>query len=245
MHVKQIVNLFSLMELFARTKKPLTARDIVEEFSWPRSSAFNIISTLMDHGYLHQPSSRGAYSPTTKWMDLAREFSDPDARPASVSDLLVELMHRTGETMILAGAEGVSTVFLDVAETREHVRYSADVGQRLPIHVTAAGRAIMAQYAEEERAAVLGRIKYERYEKGAPMSPGAVAREISKGAKRGWHVNLASYAYGVAGIAVPFPFRNHRNAIVLGAPVSRVEDRVDELGALLRSAVDKFLKKYR
>lgn len=245
MQVKQIVNLFSLMELFARTKQPLSARDIVEAFSWPRSSAFNIIATLVEQGYLHQPSSRGGYYPTSKWMDLAREFAEPQARPLAVREMLVELMHRTGETMILAGAQGISTVFLDVAETEAHVRYSADVGQRLPIHVTAAGRAILAQYADEERAALLRRIKYERYEKGAPMSASAVLREITKGAKRGFHVNLANYAYGVAGIAVPFPFRDHRHAIVLGAPVSRVEGRVDDLGAMLQSAVDQFAKKYR
>jgi len=243
MHVKQISNLFSLMDLFARTKKPLSVRDIVDEFSWPRSSAFNIISTLVDHGYLYQPQARGGYYPTSKWMDLAREFSDAQPLPPSVHDLLLELMQQTKETIILAGPQSVSTVYLDVVETAQNIRYSADVGQRLPIHVTAVGRAILAQYTEEERASLLKRIKYQRYEKGTLMSAQAVEQEVQKGIKKGWHLNLANYAYGVAGIAVPFPFRNHRNAIVLGAPVSRVEDRVDEIGALLRSSIERFLKK--
>jgi DNA-binding IclR family transcriptional regulator len=58
MHVKQISNLFSLMDLFARTKKPLSVRDIVDEFSWPRSSAFNIISTLVDRVSVSAASAR-------------------------------------------------------------------------------------------------------------------------------------------------------------------------------------------
>lgn len=241
MLIKQISNLFELMDLFVRARKPLSAREIVDEFSWPRSSVFNMISTLVEHGYLYQPVARGGYYPTTKWMDLARELADAQPLPESVHKLLVELMSLTGETLILAAPEGGSVVLLDVVEPQAVIRYTASVGQRLPIHVTAAGRAILSQYSPAERAATLGRIHYERFEKGAFMTPESVERDIQNSVENGWYVNLASYAHGLAGIAVPFPFRNRRGAIVLGAPVSRVEQRVDDLGRLLRDSVRRFL----
>jgi hypothetical protein len=46
----------------------------------------------------------------------------------------------------------------------------------------------------------------------------------------------------VAGIAVPFPFHNRRNAIALGGPVSRIEAKIEALGELLRDSVRKFLE---
>jgi len=242
MLVKQISNLFDLMHLFVRLKKPLSVRDIVEEFSWPRSSVFNIISTMVEHGYLYQPVPRGGYYPTSKWTDLARDLSESQPLPESVHKLLVELMKQTGETVILAAPEGTSVVFLDVVESPADIRYIVNVGQRLPIHVTAAGRAILSQYSPQERAATLKRIKYQRYEKAAFMTPESVEREIQKSTKDGWHVNLALYQSGVAGIAVPFPFHNRRNAIVLGAPVSRIEPRIAAIGKLLRQSVSRFLK---
>ena len=242
MLVKQISNLFDLVELFVRARKPLSVREIAEEFSWPRSSAFNIVSTMVERGYLYQPVPRGGYYPTSRWMELARELAESQPLPESVHGLLVELAGQTGETLFLAAPEGTSVVFLDVVESSADIRFIANVGQRLPIHVTAAGRAILAQYAPAERAAVLKRIRYQAYEKDTFMTADAVEEDIQRSAREGWYLNPGVYAPGVAGIAVPFPFRGRRNAIALGGPMSRVEARFESVGALLREAVDRFLK---
>jgi DNA-binding IclR family transcriptional regulator len=240
--VKQLSNLFDLMDLYVRTKKPLSVRDIVDEFGWPRSSVFNMVTTMVEAGYLYQPVPRGGYYPSTKWMDVAREVANAQPLPESVHKLLVELMKQTGETIILAAPEGTSVVFQDVVESHADIRYTVNIGQRLPIHVTAAGRAILAQYSTSERLAVLKRVKYQKYEKSAFMTVESVERDILKSAKEGWFANMAVYQPNVAGIAVPFQFRDRRNAIVLGAPDSRIEKRVATLGKILRDAVKTFLK---
>ncbi len=241
MRVKQISNLFSLMAFFARAKRPLSVRDIVDECGWPRSSVFNMVSTMVEEGYLYQPVARGGYYPTQRWLELANEFSAAQPLPVSVHELLVDLSRATGETLFLAAPEGVNVVFLDVVESSADIRFIANIGQRLPIHVTAAGRAILAQYAPAERAAVLSRITYQPYEKDTFMSAEAVERDIEDSAASGWYVNMGIYAPGVAGVAVPFPLGSRRNAIALGAPVSRVEGRVEAIGALLSEAVSRYL----
>ena len=240
MQVRQIANLFRLMDYFVRAKKPLSVREIVEEFGWPRSSVFNTVATLVDEGYLYQPVSRGGYYPTSRWMTLARALAESQPLPEAVHQLLVNLVERTGETVTLAAPDGAHVVLLDAVEARAVVRYTASVGQRLPVHVTAAGKAILAQYSAAERSGVLKRVASSAVEEDVSMA--SVEADIRQGAERGWYVNLGSYAPDLAGIAVPFPFRNRRNAVVLGAPLSRVEGRVDELGAVLRDTVQEFLQ---
>lgn len=242
MQVRQIANLFELLALFIKAKKPLSVREMVDELGWPRSSAFNMVSTLVELGYLYQPVSRGGYYPTSRWMELARQLSEAQPLPESVHHLLVDLMNRTGETLILAAPDGTEAVFLDVVESSDVIRYTANVGQRVPMQVTSVGRAILSQYSSSERAALLKRINYQRYESGAFMTPEVVEEDIRRHEPAGWFVNRAHYAQGLAGIAVPFPFRNRRNAIVLGAPMSRVEGHIDDLGKLLRDSVQDFLR---
>lgn len=242
MRVKQIVNLFELMELFVRAGKPLSVRDICEALEWPRSSTFNTVSTLVECGYLYQPVARGGYYPTTKWGELARELSETQPLPASVHALLVRLAKQTGETAFLAAPEGTSIVFQDVVESAADIRFIANIGQRLPIHVTAAGRAILAQYSAAEREAVLNRIRYQCYEKDTFMSAQSVEKDLTESASKGWYTNMGIYAPGVAGVAVPFPFRDRRNAIALGGPVARIEAKADSLGKLLRESVADFLR---
>ena len=242
MQVKQITNLFALMDFFVRAKKPLSVREIVDEFSWPRSSVFNMVSTLVELGYLYQPVARGGYYPTSKWMSLARDISESQPLPESVHRLLVDLMNETGETISLTAPDGTNVVILDLVEATAVIRYTGDVGQRLPIHVTAAGKAILSQYSPSERAAVLRRVDFARHGDDRFASPEAVETDIENSRGNGWYVNLGSYAHDLAGIGVPFPFRNRRNAIVLGAPISRAEARVDALGQLLREKVEAFLR---
>jgi len=242
MLVKQISNLFSLMDLFVRARRPLSVRDIVDEFSWPRSSAFNIVSTLVKEGYLYQPIPRGGYCPTGKWTELARGLAESQPLPESVHTLLEELAQVTGETLFLAAPEGTSVVFLDVVESSADIRFIANIGQRLPIHVTAAGRAILAQYAPAEREATLKRIRYQPYVKDTFMTWESVEADVRDNMARGWYANPGVYAPGVAGIAVPFPYRGRRHAIALGGPASRIDRRFDELGKLLRRAVERFLR---
>lgn len=241
MLVKQISNLFELIELFARVGKPLAVREIVEEFGWPRSSVFNIVATMVEHGYLYQPVPRGGYYPTTRWMELARELADSQPLPESVHELLESLAAQTGETLFLAIQEGVNVVFLDVVESTAEIRFIANIGQRLPIHVTAAGRAILSQFPAAERAALLSRIHYQAYEKETFMTPDSVEQDIVSGLGQGWFVNLGIYAPGVAGLAVPFTVEGRRAAIALGGPVSRIQPRVNELGQVVATAVAEYL----
>lgn len=245
MQVKQIVNLFELLDLFIKARKPLSVRDMVDELGWPRSSTFNLVSTLVELGYLYQPISRGGYYPTSRWMEVARQLSEAQPLPESVHELLVDLMNRTGETLVLAAPDGTEAVLLDVVESPDVIRYTASVGQRLPMHVTSAGRAILSQYSPSERAALLKRIHYRPYESDAYLTPEAVESDIREHQAAGWFVNHAHYASGLAGIAVPFPFRNRRNAIVLGAPMARVAGRMEALGALLRDTVQAFLRDHQ
>lgn len=245
MVVKQISNLFKLMAFFVRAKRPLSVREIVAEFGWPRSSVFNMVATMVDEGYLYQPVARGGYYPTTRWMEMARELMESQPLPESVHQLLVDLARETGETLFLAAPEGTSIVFLDVVESAADIRFIANVGQRLPIHVTAAGRAILSLYEPAERAATLRRIHYQAYEKTQFMSPDEVQGDIDSCAQRGWFSNMGIYAPGVAGIAVPFPFNGRRDAIALGGPVSRIEKKAAEAGEQLRAAVDEFLRDHR
>ena len=244
MHVKQIANLFELMKFFVRAKKPLSAQEIVEEFAWPRSSVFNTISTLVDLGYLYQPTARGGYYPTGKWMDLARELSEAQPLPESLHKLLVKLAKETGETLYLATAEGTCIVFLDVVESSADLRFIANVGQRIPIHIAAAGRAILSQYSDTERAATLKRIKYQRHENDAFMTPESVEKDIEQSRQQELYINMGIYAPGVSGIAVPLTFQNRHCALALGGPISRIEKKIDTLGKLLHDSVDQFLQQH-
>jgi DNA-binding IclR family transcriptional regulator len=172
-------------------------------------------------------------------MELARDISE--SQPLQRRCRVVgESWHETGESLFSTLRRGSKRVFWIWSNRRRIFALSLRSASACR-SITAAGKAILAQYSPSERAATLSRINYQSYEQDAFMTADAVESDIQKSGNDGWYVNLARYQPGVAGIAVPFAFRGRRNAIALGGPISRIENRIDAIGRLLRESVERFL----
>ena len=240
MIVKQAANVLDILEFFARVKRPATLSEIAQEFGWPRSSTFNMVGTLVERGFLYEPRPRAGYYPTPRWLALSRDIAEAEPLPPSLHRLLLDLAKDTGETVHVAAPAGDRVVFLDVVESASPLRYFAEVGKRLPIHATATGRAILAQYSPAERRSILGKIKFERYQPASPMSVAAVEAEIAQGLKTGWFRSATEYTPDVMGLAVMLPLAGRPLSLAVAGPNFRMERRMADLGAMVRDAVSAY-----
>lgn len=233
MAVKQIEHLFQLLELFLREQRPLSVAEMVQALGWPRSSTYHLVATLSDLGYLAKPQGRGRYFPSRQWLELGRRLAEAEPLPQRVRELLTALAGETGETIALAALEGPEVVLREVVESRAGVRYSARSGERVPLAGTAAGKALLAQCTASERRTLLAPLASRQAE--------TLTAEIEAEARRGYFVNLGRYLPDLAGVAVPFPWRGRRLALVLGGPLSRVAGDEARLGERLAAAAAEFL----
>jgi DNA-binding IclR family transcriptional regulator len=153
----------------------------------------------------------------------------------------VEVARETGETVAIAAPAGTNTVLLYVVESPSVVRFTADVGHQVPIHATASGRALLAQYSPSERASVLKKVTYRKFSTRSLMSAAQVEAEIKRAATRGWHENLEGHAADLAGVALPVGLRDRRLSIVVGGPNGRMRNRTAQIAATLRRALKRHL----
>jgi len=243
MIVKQAANVLDILEFFARIRRPATLTEIAQEFGWPRSSTFNMVGTLVERGFLYEPKPRAGYYPTPRWLALARDIAEAEPLPPSLHRLLLDVARDTGETVHVAAPAGDRVVFLDVVESNTSIRYFAEIGKRLPIHATATGRAILAQYSPSERKSLLSKIRYERYQPTSPMSPAAVEGEIERGLALGWFLGATEFTPEVLGLAVMLPLAGRPLSVAVAGPTFRMEPRMAALGPMLRDAVKTYLEK--
>ena len=204
-----------------------------------------MIRTLTESGYLYEPQKRGGVYPTTRWLSISREISEAvplSAAVMAVMALMTALAEATGETVYVAGPSGLSVVTLHTVESSATIRHVTYVGKRIPIHTTAAGRAVLAQYPTSERSTILASVRFERYQPSSLMSVDAVEREIAASAERGYFQSLTEYTPDVVGIAVPLPLDGWRMALSIAGPTFRTWQRLAELGSMAREAADRFLQ---
>lgn len=240
MIVRQAANVLEILEYFARTKKPATLGDLSEHFGWPRSSTFNLLTTLTEKGYLYEPRPRAGYYPTLRWLAMARTIAEVEPLPAWTHMLISSLSAETGETAAIAAPSGTVAVFIDVVESNAAIRYFAQIGHRVPIHATSSGRALLLQYSPEERDALYRKIEFRQYGSGTPISIEAVEAELRASTERGYCQNFDGYSRDLAGFAVPLPIGNRRLSVVVAGPEFRLRAKTVQIADLLKASVERF-----
>ncbi len=233
MIVRQAANALQILEFFAERQRPANASEIADALGWPRSSTFKLVGTLASMGYLYEPLPRGGHYPSPRWLELAEKVSQADPLPAELGPLIRDVMQESGETVAISAPAGTHAMFVDVAESRQPVRYFARVGDRVPIHASSAGRALLAQMSAEERQTLYRRIDFTGYSATTPMTAAHVEVELAEAKARGWHQSNAEYTPDLAGVALPMPYTGRRLSIVVVGPVSRCLERRAETAALL------------
>ncbi len=237
MQVKRVANVVELLEFFASRGEPATLAKIADSLNWPRSSTFNIVGTLVDIGYIYEPKVRGEYYPSPRWHSVISAIGKNDPLPDAVRELVDEISARTGETTALGSVSGLFVIFLHVCESRQPIRYFADVGTQVPIHASSAGRAILAQMTKRERETIYRKLEFEKYSETTPMSIERIETELGAAAKRGYHQSDSEYIPDLAGVALPLTFGTKRLSIVVAGPVSRCLGRRSQIADVMSEVI--------
>lgn len=236
MIVRQAANVLDLLEFFARNRKPANLAEVASSMGWPRSSTFNLLTTLTQRGFLYEPRPRAGFYPSQRWMSLLTTIAETEQLPEDLCEAVNEVARETNETVAICAPAGVNAVLSYVVQSPQLICFTADVGYQMPIHVTAGGRALLSQYSTRERATLLRKIKYTEYSHRSLTSAEQVEAEIKRAATRGWHENVEGYAADMVGVALPAKLRDRPISIVVGGPASRMRRQIAQLAAtLLRS----------
>src|SRR3546814_13025428 len=83
----------------------------------PKSSAFNLIQTLLDRGFIYETRKRGGYYPTRRLLELASRIAEGDPFLQNIHGYLESLAAETGETALLAVREHAAVISVDVVES--------------------------------------------------------------------------------------------------------------------------------
>ncbi len=237
MLVRQAENVLDLLEYFAQNRRPCTPPEIAAAMGWPRSSTFNLLSTLALRGYLYEPQPRAGFYPSTRWGLILRDI-DAELLPEGLCTVADQVARLTEETVAIAGPSGTNAVLLYIAESPHVVRFTAHVGYQMPLHTTAAGRALLAQYSKVQRASLLKKVSYEA-SAGVPLTDAKqVEAEIKKAIARGWHEN-GSYATDLIGVALPAGLHDRCLSIVVGGPTTRMVQNIPKIAATLKRELNK------
>ena len=231
----------TILEALSTSRKGLTLSQIVRTARVPRSSAFYILNTLEECGYVVRSSPRARYTFTGKLFALAnRSVIGLDLRERAAPFLRL-LADRTQLTVHIAVISQNDVVLIDKVAPNGRPSLPTWIGKRLPIHCTGTGKALLAHMSEEE-------IEYHfrhgfiRYNDNTIVSPAKMKEELSKIRASGYAYDDEEETIGLRCIGAPLFAGGEQPvaAISIAGTVAEInEENVAELSNLVRTAAKR------
>ena len=208
---------------------------LCEDLDLPRPTAHRLLTALVGRGYLtHDPLSH-RYRPGPSIVSMGVSATNNSViyhgEPA-----LVRLREATGETANLAVLRGGRIVYAATLDGTLFPRMSVAVGQDVPPHAAAIGKAILVHLGESDRTRLLGPEPYFSCTERTLRSRRKLETELRKAAAHGYAVDNEEVTAGAVCIASAILDEkgNPVGAMSLSATTTRFpRERWDALGALV------------
>lgn len=142
--MQNVLNALRTLEEVAE-RQPIGVAELARAMALPKSSVQRTLVTLHTAGWI-RPTGEAAtrWVVTTKALHVGRHATDELGLRDVALPVMEELRRRTDETVHLAVREGGRVVLVERLETSQPVRIILPLGQNLPLHASANGKAVLA-----------------------------------------------------------------------------------------------------
>lgn len=230
--VQSVGRSLDLLEAVAEEELGLVA--LAERAGLGPSTAYRILSTLMERGYVTRSPQTGQFRLGSKLVELAAAARQGNERlRTAVRPHLRALRDATGETANLVMLDGLSIVYVDQVESSRAVRMFTTIGRRVPLHASGGGKAIAA-FAPGELVDDLLVHGLDRLTPHTLATAAALRSDLARVRERGYAIDHEEYEEGVICVAAPIFGPNGETvaAASISGPAARMlEHDLDALGA--------------
>ncbi len=143
--MKTLKNAMRSLAIIVESPDPVSVAEIGRKLGLPRSSASRLMASLRDGGLVEQdPRSRRYVAGELAWrLGMRHRPSGYDIE--LVSECMLNITATTGFTTWMAVLTGVEIVLLRQNQGNTPTQFSVRLGQTLPAHATAVGKAMLSR----------------------------------------------------------------------------------------------------
>ena len=148
--VQSIERALDILEAFTYSNPELGLVEISKKVKLSKGTTYRIVYTLTSRGYISQDQNLGKYRLGPKSFEIGSvALSQMEIRRVAHT-YLEELRNLTGEATHLVVQDKGEALYLDKLDSPRAIRMNSFIGQRLPMHCTAVGKAMLADLPELE-----------------------------------------------------------------------------------------------
>ncbi|MEU1704336.1 IclR family transcriptional regulator [Streptomyces sp. NPDC005706] len=224
-----VVRALSVLRALAPRPRGATLQELHEELGIPVGSLHRLLATLAEEDFVTRSTLNRRYFLGPIARQLTEQSQHQSALLVSPHRAVVAAAEASGETVFLTELIGDRPVCVALAEGRHPLRLFVRIGQEMPLHAAAAGRALLAYWPETKVRGLLDRRPLTAFTEETPTTVDAVLDHLALVRARGYDVCDDELDRGVWAVASPIFTSTGAVAasVTLAAAGSRMHDPSD------------------
>lgn len=200
--VPAVARALAVMDLLSRERAPLSMAGVALALALPKSTVHGLCNTLLSFGYLRRGDG-GALQIGPSVMGLAEAFVHSTHVAREFDALWQSTRAAPEETLILSVLSGAEVVYVGVRNSARPLGMAFNIGMRLPAHLAATGKAMLAFLDPADVRARLPRGPLPRLASGGVANVSQLITEMALIRKRGYSIDDEGVREGVYSMAAP------------------------------------------
>ncbi|QCC49092.1 IclR family transcriptional regulator [Halobellus limi] len=214
-----------ILETLVEASEPTGVTALSREVGVAKSVVHNHLSTLRAHGYVAKRDGR--YEPSLGLLRLGARVRRDVPIYRDAREAVDNLAAATGETATLYVREEGDAIPIHIAAGDAEWTPPFGVGDRIPLHVNAPGKCLLASLSDEALEAVLDGEEREAFTDATITDRDELTAELRRVRDDGIAFCRGEHFEGVVGVAAPITSTGSYRTAALGVcgPVDRLNGR--------------------
>jgi IclR family acetate operon transcriptional repressor len=234
--VQSVHRALDVLEALAAAGGTATLGELAAACGLPAPTLHRLAATLADRGYLRQAPDR-RYSLGSRLVPLGADaHALLGERALPVLRGLAELAGESANLAVLAQGRAE---YVAQAPGRHTMRTFTEVGNRVALHCTGVGKALLAAVPPAQAGQLIGTAPLAAQTAGTITDPAALHAEIALIRARGYALDEGEMEVGVRCVAVGLPGAAPMAVSVSGPAARMTDDLIAPAVSALRAAADQ------
>jgi IclR family acetate operon transcriptional repressor len=220
----------------------LNLSEIARRTDLPTSTVHRLLATLQRRGLVAHEADSGAWTVGIGLFRIGAAYLRIRKLPEISRPVIRDLLREVEETVNVSMVDGNELVCVAQAESHAPMRAFFRIGRRMPIHASAAGKAILSAASERVREDLLSHAVLERFTGHTHTTRQSLEADLAKTAERGWAIDHEEHTPGMRCVSAPIldEWGEPIGALSISAPSVRMPaKRLIALGQRARKAADQ------
>lgn len=241
--IQTVEHALDLLEQFHDDVNELGIAELSRRLKLHKNKVFRLLATLESRHYIEQNTATENYRLGLKNLELGQAVIKHMGLIRLARPVQETLVRKCKETSYLATMKGFQIVYLDAVESELPLRVVPRIGERLPVHCTAAGKVMASSLNEEVLREYMRTKDLKKYTANTISDPSELAAQLRDVACLGYAVDDEELDAGIKCVGAPIRdyTRQVIGAISISGPTGRLspERMNQELIPLVKTAAEE------